>query len=63
MQVDTAIRDYINELETSIKELTITYEARIKKLELKNSELKEEINLLLYKKFAQSAERLIADKK
>jgi len=68
--LDATVRDYINkleqrylQLETRNQELQNNYEQRIKELELECLKLKEENNLLLYKKFARSAEQLIADKK
>jgi len=46
--VDVTVRDYIKELETKIKET-----------EYKYLELKERYDLLIYKRFARSAERLL----
>ena len=53
---DATVLDYIKEIQNN-------YEQRIKELEFKNLKLEEENNLLLYKRFARSAEQLIADKK
>ena len=52
---DTTVITYINELINN-------YEARIKELELKNREQEEEIHLLQYKRFARSAEQILAEK-
>ena len=56
MTADTTVINYIKEIQNN-------YEQRIKELELTCLKLKEENNLLLYKKFARSAEQLIVDKK
>ena len=50
--VDVTIRDYIKELET-----------RIKETEYKYLELKERYDLLIYKRYARSAEQLLTDDK
>jgi len=67
MTADATVLTYMEELtntyEVKIKEIQNKYETRIKELELKNLELKEENSLLLYKKFARSAEQLAADEK
>ena len=49
---DVTVRDYIKELETKIKET-----------EYKYLELKERYDLLIYKRFARSAEQLLNDDK
>ena len=51
LELDPAVRDYINGLEASLKELQNKY-----------LEVKEQLALLLYKKFARRAEQLKADK-
>ena len=69
--LDVTIRNYITEqikktetaYEERIKELQNNYEKIIKEYEFKNLELKEENNLLLYKRFGRSAEQLLADEK
>ena len=50
------------ELEKSIKEMVNNYESRIKETELKYLIVKEQYDLLIYKRFVRSAEQLIADK-
>ena len=64
--LDATARDYIRELETSyeqrIKELQIKFDADIKELQFKYIVIKEQYDLLVYKKFARSAEQLLADK-
>ena len=46
-----------------IKELRNNFEQRLKEFEHKYQELKERYDLLLYKRFARSAEQLAADDK
>jgi transposase len=64
--LDTTVRDYINELETRNKEL----QNKVIEIETSNTQilneyliLKEQYDLLVYKRFARSAEQLLADKK
>jgi len=73
MQVETldaTVRDYINELESRNQEL----QNKIVEIETNNKQnyqqlfndyllLKEQYDLLVYKRFARSAEQLLADKK
>ena len=54
--LDPAIINYIKELETN-------YNLRLKESENRYLELKERYDLLVYKRFARSAEQLLADKK
>jgi len=69
--LDITVRDYISECikknetacEERIKELQNTYEKIIKEYTFENLRLREENNLLLYKRFGRSAEQLLADKK
>ena len=65
--VDTTVVNYIKEIHTQyekrISELQNNYENRIKESEYKYLELKEQYDLLIYKRFARSAEQLISDKK
>ena len=71
--LDATVRDYINELEhrylqleTRNQELQNNYEQRIKELiEYQNKylEIKEQYDLLVYKRFARSAEQLLVDEK
>ena len=75
MQVETldaTVRDYINELETykqryqqietRNKELETTIN-ELKEFQYKYLEIKEQYDLLVYKRFARSAEQLLADEK
>ena len=70
--------DYINELETNytqrIKELETDYTQRVKELETNHKQsyqqlynehlvLKEQYDLLVYKRFMRSAEQMLADEK
>ena len=50
------------ELEKNIKEIVNNYENKIKETELKYLVVKEQYELLIYKRFVRSAEQLIADK-
>ena len=63
--LDTAVVNYIRELETGyeqrIKELQSNYETSLKEYEYKYLELKERYDLLIYKRFARSAEKLLAE--
>jgi transposase len=69
--LDVTIRDYINDYvnkmqtgyEQRIKELENNYEASLKQAQLEYEILKERYDLLVYKRFARSAEQLLADKK
>jgi len=61
--LDITTRNYINELELKIKLLQNTYETQIKNMENDYQILKEKYDLVIYKRFAQSAEKLLADKK
>jgi transposase len=67
LTLDTAVLNYIKELEANhqqqIKELQNNFEARIKESEYKYLALEERYYLLIYKRFARSAEQLRADEK
>src|SRR5215510_398468 len=54
--IDNEIIDYINELQNN-------FESRLRESEHKYLELKEQYDLLLYKRFGRSAEQLLADDK
>jgi transposase len=62
LTLDTAVLNYIKELEENykqqIKELQNNFEARIKESEHKYLILQERYDLLLYKRFARSAEQM-----
>ena len=64
LETPTAI-DYINELitnhELQIKSIKTQYEQRYNLLQNEYDELKEKYELLIYKRFARSAEQLLAD--
>ena len=59
LELDCAVRDYINEYINKIKE---SYEQQIKELQNKYLEVKEQLALLVYKRFVRSAEQLQTDK-
>jgi transposase len=67
--LDTAVRDYVNDYikqietgcEQRIRELQKNFEARIKESEHKYLVLQERYDLLLYKRFARSAEQMRSD--
>jgi transposase len=68
--LDSTVRDYIKELETSLNEYKNKYlasekshEERYQKLQYEYTELKEQYDLLVYKRFARSAEQLLLDEK
>jgi len=68
--LNTEIINYIKELQAKHNELEAQYNQRLKETEFKYQEikseyliLKERYDLLLYKRFARSAERLTADDK
>ena len=68
--LDTAVIDFINDIKTKyeqhIEELKNNYETRLKELsdyQYKYLEIKEQYDLLVYKRFARSAEELLADEK
>jgi transposase len=66
-KLDTAVINYINELkagyEHRIQELQNQFEVSLKEFKFKYMEIKEQYDLLVYKRFARSAEQLIADEK
>ena len=75
--LDTTVRDYIDELKTSYEQRYHALETRNQELQNKVNEiethhtqlrndyliLKEQYDLLVYKRFVRSAEQLLADKK
>jgi transposase len=71
--LDTTVSDYNSELEIykqrclryeqHIEEIKNNYEKSLKEYEYKYLELKEQYDLLAYKRFARSAEQLLADEK
>jgi len=75
--LDATVRDYINELETKYKQIEIrNQELQNKVIEIETNHkqnyqqlyneyliLKEQYDLLAYKRFARSAEQLLADEK
>ena len=65
--LDAPVRDYLNEVKSEyehrIKELQSNYESKIKETEHKYLEIKERYDLLVYKRFVRSAERILADEK
>jgi len=64
--LDATVRDYINELEIRNQELqnkVIEIETSNKQILSEYLILKEQYDLLVYKRFARSAEQLLADKK
>jgi transposase len=64
--LDTTASDYINELEQRYLQLETRnneLEKNLKEYEYKYLELKEQYDLLVYKRFARSAEQLLADGK
>jgi transposase len=73
MQLDTAASAFANELEIykqrcgyyeqHIEELKNSYEKTLKELHYQYLEIKERYELLVYKRFARSAEQLLADTK
>jgi len=76
-ELDTAVRDYIKQLEARYEQRSHELEANLKELEssLKESEtnlkeykykyleLQERYDLLLYKRFVRSAEKILSDEK
>ena len=72
MQVETldaTVRNYINELETykqryqQIETRNKELEISLKEFQYKYLEIKEQYDLLVYKRFARSAEQLLEDEK
>jgi len=64
--LDVTVRDYIKELETSYQVLQKNYERQtqeLKETENKYLEMKERFDLLVYQRYARSAERLPVDEK
>ena len=57
------VLNYINELETSYNQKIKELEASLKDTRLEYLVLKENYDLLVYKRFVRSAEQLLADKK
>jgi transposase len=51
------------ELESAIVELKNNYEIQLKEHQFKYLEIKEQYDLLVYKRFARSAEQILADEK
>jgi transposase len=61
--LDTAVVDYINEIKIDYERQINILKINLKDYESKYLELKEQYDLLVYKRFARSAEQLLADKK
>jgi transposase len=65
--LDTAVVNYINDIkagyEQRIEEIKNNYETAIKEYRNKYLEIKERYDLLVYKRFVRSAERMLADEK
>jgi len=61
--LDATVRDYINEIKTNYEDQIQKLKTDITEYQNKYNELKEQYDLLIYKRFARSAEQLLADKK
>jgi transposase len=58
--LDASVGDYVNDY---IKQIQASYEQQLQELQNKYLQIKEQYDLLVYKRFARSAEQLLADKK
>jgi transposase len=61
--IDNEVLDYINAIKTNYEQQIKTLASNVKEYQFKYDELKERYDLLIYKRFARSAEQLLKDEK